>query len=64
MSKKQEVLVTVAQDGGVQIETSGFSGSGCKDVTKALEKALGTVTSEHLTREYRRRRKEVGRVNQ
>lgn len=34
------------------IETKGFKGEGCTNLTKGLEQALGAVTSEAKTDEY------------
>ena len=47
-----EIKVTVAQDGTTKVATKGFTGTACQDATKAIEKALGTVTSEKLTGEF------------
>lgn len=51
---QKEIKVTVAPDGTTKIATKGFTGGACKDATKALEKALGAVTSEKLTGEFYR----------
>lgn len=48
----KEIKVHIAKDGAVKIETSGFTGEACKDATKALEKALGTVDNRKYTDEY------------
>ena len=37
------IEITVSPTGELHIEAIGFKGSGCKDATKALELALGTV---------------------
>lgn len=47
----EEIIITVAPDGGVNITTKGFKGSSCKEATKELEKALGTVTKDTPTPE-------------
>lgn len=47
-----EIKVTIAPDGTTKIATKGFVGGACKDATKAIEKALGAVTSEKLTGEF------------
>lgn len=47
-----EIKVTIAQDGTTKITTKGFTGTACQDATKAIEKALGAVTSEKLTGEF------------
>ena len=45
------IEVIVDTKGGVSMETKGFAGSGCREVTKALERALGMVTSDRDTPE-------------
>jgi Protein of unknown function (DUF2997) len=45
------ILVTFNADGTFEIETKGFDGRACKAATADLEHALGTVTSDRLTRE-------------
>jgi len=42
---KKRIKVVVATDGSVTITPEGYSGSKCKDATKALEKALGRTES-------------------
>ena len=37
--------MTIDLDGNTNIEAQGFNGKGCKDSTKAIEQALGTVTN-------------------
>ena len=37
----RHISVTIAQDGSVQIEASGFTGKACMDATKPLEDWLG-----------------------
>lgn len=36
----------------VTVTTEGFQGTGCKDATAALKKALGAVQTEQLSAEY------------
>lgn len=47
----KEIIIEVAPDGETQITTKGYKGKACKDATAALEKALGTVTSDTPTKE-------------
>ena len=42
----KSVKLTVGKDGSVKIETSGFTGGTCKEVTEQLKKGLGVVTQE------------------
>ena len=37
--------------GSVMVQPEGFKGETCKDATKLLEKALGTITSDVATQE-------------
>ncbi|MEQ8636386.1 DUF2997 domain-containing protein [Gimesia maris] len=46
------IEIIISTDGQSRIETRGFTGSRCRDASRFLEAALGTVSSEHLTAEY------------
>lgn len=46
------IKVKVGNTGKVVIETEGFHGSACQDVTKAIEAALGGAKTEMLKAEY------------
>jgi len=46
------IKVHVSKEGDTKIETQGFSGVACKEATKQLEKALGSVSNEKLTDDY------------
>jgi len=48
----QTVTVDIAADGGVKIETKGFTGKSCQEATAALEKALGVVSSDSKLPEF------------
>jgi len=41
------------KDGQAQIQAIGFQGPACLAATKGFERALGTVTSDVKTAEYR-----------
>ncbi len=45
------IEITISPTGETQMETKGFTGSGCQDATRLLEQALGRVTHEQLTPE-------------
>jgi hypothetical protein len=47
----QTITITVSPDGTPKIEVNGVKGQSCKDVTKAVEKALGTVSTDKDTPE-------------
>jgi hypothetical protein len=47
------VTIVVSKDGKtVQVEAHGFTGGECKDLTRGIEAALGTVTSEETKPEF------------
>ncbi len=47
MKAEREVIVTISPDGGkVEVDAIGFVGSACKDFTKNIISALGTVQEE------------------
>ena len=52
MAEKLEIMVTIAPDGAVTLETHGLKGQACLAETEALEKALGTVKSRTRTAEW------------
>lgn len=43
MAKKEELEITISNDGTVTINVQGAKGSSCLDLTKDLEEALGMV---------------------
>ncbi len=47
------IIVTVAENGEVEIETTGFKGKACEAATAALEKAMGVKTNSKKKPEYR-----------
>jgi hypothetical protein len=47
----QNVTITIAPDGSPTIQVNGVKGTSCKDVTKAVEKALGKVARDKPTPE-------------
>ena len=51
----KEIIIEVDLEGNVKIETRGYKGTACKDATKAIEKALGAVTSDIPTAEAHER---------
>jgi hypothetical protein len=46
------IQITVSPEGAVNIKTSGFTGSSCKDATRELERALGVAGRETLLPEF------------
>ena len=52
--KRQEITVTIDQDGQATVAVSGIDGPDCQAATEALEQALGAVRSRERTPEYYR----------
>ena len=50
MSKTIEIIVT--PEGRSTVQTSGFTGSTCREASKFLEEALGARIAEKLTAEF------------
>ena len=48
------IEITVDPQGQARVETKGFSGSECREVSRFLEQALGRSTGETLTAEFHR----------
>ena len=46
------IEITVAPDGGTNVQTKGFAGSACRAASKPYEDALGVKAAERLTPEY------------
>jgi len=47
----QSIKVRIKPDGTSVVEVNGVTGPSCKDLTRNLENALGSVTSDEPTRE-------------
>lgn len=47
----EEIKVVIDADANVTVSVAGVKGKSCKDLTRQLEAALGTVTKDELTRE-------------
>lgn len=50
MSRVIEIMI--APDGSSRIETLGFVGSGCREATRFIERALGQSLSQQLKAEF------------
>lgn len=46
-----QVKITISKEGDVSIAVNGVAGESCKDLTKNIERAIGTVTSDIPTKE-------------
>jgi hypothetical protein len=47
-----ELEIVITPQGKIEIEVKGVQGPGCKDLTRALENALGEVDERELKAEY------------
>jgi hypothetical protein len=47
----KQIILIIDEEGGVKLETKGYSGQGCKAASKALEEALGVKTADKPTAE-------------
>ena len=56
--KRQEITVTIDQEGQATVTVNGIDGPGCEAATEALEQALGAVRSRERTPEYYRARQQ------
>ena len=56
--KRQEITVTIGQDGQATVAVSGIDGPACEAATEALEQALGVVRSREYTPGYYRVRQQ------
>ncbi len=50
--KTKIIEITVSPSGETTVQTKGFSGSTCRDASRAIESLLGQRTSEQLTPEF------------
>jgi hypothetical protein len=52
MAKKQELEITIGDDGKIAIKVIGAQGKECLEMTKALEEALGLVVDRQKTSDF------------
>lgn len=52
MAVKNEIDITINEDGTVNLSVKGVEGKSCLDITKFLEEELGVVTERQHTSEY------------
>jgi len=60
----QEITIRVGKGGKINLGVLGVKGSTCKDLTKAFEKALGTVTNVENTTEHYEQENQAGNEQQ
>jgi hypothetical protein len=46
------IEITISPDGQATVQTKGFAGASCRDVSRFLEAALGRIDRERLTPEF------------
>ncbi len=46
------IEVLISPQGQVSLQTKGFAGSSCREVSRFLEEALGTTLAERATPEF------------
>ena len=56
--RRQEITVTIDQDGQATVTVSGIEGPACEVATETLEQALGAARSREHTPEYYRVRQQ------
>ncbi|MFC2616181.1 MAG: DUF2997 domain-containing protein [Treponema sp.] len=52
MAEKQELEITISENGEVGINVLGAKGKNCMNMTKDLEDALGLVTNREIKSSY------------
>ncbi len=55
----EEIVIRISSDGKINLNVNGVKGSACKDLTKSLEKSLGTILETQNTGEYYEQEVEV-----
>ncbi len=48
----EEIIVSIALDGEIEVAVNGHAGPGCRDLTAKFEAALGETVADHKTPEY------------
>lgn len=52
MAGKQELEISIDEDGNVSIKVVGCSGPSCVELTRGIEEALGEVVDRQRTSDY------------
>jgi len=60
MVDKQELEITIDDDGNVTIKVVGVAGPDCLKLTKEIEEALGVVTDRQRTNDFYQEKPQVG----
>lgn len=48
----KQIILTIAPDGAIKLETKGYAGASCKAGSQFLEQSLGIKGKETLTADY------------
>jgi hypothetical protein len=64
VADKQELEITIDDEGNVKIKVLGGDGPGCLELTKEIEEALGVVVDRQRTSEFYEQKKVEGTVEQ
>lgn len=56
----EEIIIRIGKGGKINLNVLGVKGSSCKDLTKNLEKALGSTVETKNTDEYFEQKQETG----
>ncbi|HMK45212.1 MAG TPA: DUF2997 domain-containing protein [Methanocella sp.] len=59
----QELEVNIDREGNVTVKVKGVKGTGCTELTKALEESLGDVRDRKFASEYYEKPREVRRTD-
>lgn len=51
----EEIIIEISPEGETTVGVKGVKGTACRDLTRNLEKALGTVTEDKHTAEMTER---------
>lgn len=60
MAEKQELEISIDDDGNVSIKVIGGDGTKCLELTKEIEEALGIVTDRQRTSDYYKPQTQTG----
>ena len=52
MAGKEELEISIAADGAVQVHIKGIKGKKCVDLMKKIEKEVGMIREQKCTSEY------------
>ena len=62
MAIKKEIVITIAKDGEILMETRGMKGAECEDEIKPIQKELGKAKEWKKTSEYYEKSKQKSKI--